>query len=99
MKDEVKNYWHSFFKDKQPINEKEPKEKCEFVRMVGITILQTIGIELLDPNYKPYALSYLAGFCLIDYFSLTFYTLYLYRDDIWRAIEPTCIFGIIIPVG
>lgn len=72
-------------KDKQPITEKDPKEQWTFVRNVGHIVLSPIGLEILDKKYKPYALSYIAGFVMAEFTTLMLYTLYLYRDDLWRV--------------
>lgn len=93
------DYWRKYINDKQPIIEKAPKEQWIFVRNIGSIVLSLAGLDILNPKFKLYWLSYLPGFAIVEFTSLLLYTLYLYRADLWRAIQPVCIIGILVTVS
>lgn len=77
---------------------KSPHEKWFFVRKINSLMLIVFGCEFMEANYKPSIRSLTPVYLIANYFGLLVYTLYYYRNDPFRALEPTPAAGLYLPV-
>lgn len=75
-----------------------PKEKWEIVRRVNNLWLMFLGMSVLDRKFKVNWLSYLTVLLGVDYAILMVHTVHKYISEPLKAIEPTCVFGVILQV-
>lgn len=79
--------------------QKSPKGKWDIFRKIINAWLAVCGLSILDRNFKPYWLSYLTSMTFVDFFALTFYTMWKLRSEPVRALSATCLSGVAIPVN
>lgn len=80
---------------------RSPKGKWLYVRNIGIHVLRTTGVPVLDPNFKIYWYSYAAGVVIIDVTLSFIYTIWYFmsRDPIKGMLNVPLYFGVLIPVS
>lgn len=81
---------------------RSPKGKWEFVRNIGIYVLQVTGVPVLDPNFKVYWWSYAITGVILDVTISFAYSVWYYNfkviDPIKGLFNIPLYFGILIPV-
>lgn len=84
---------------KSAYNRMSPKGKWEILRQLINFWLICTGLAVLDRKFKVNLLSYLTGALILDYYILMIYTSHKYMSDPLRAIQTTCVLGVLIPVN
>lgn len=79
---------------------KTPKQKWLLVYNVGAKMSDLIGVTVYG-DMKNYWYSYVPGIMGIIYFLTVFYTSWIYyvKGEIFKGMQPTCYFGIVISVS
>lgn len=77
---------------------KSPLEKWLFIRKINIFLLQFIGAQFMEANYKLHFKTLIPLYLMLNYLSLLIYTLFYYRHTPFRAFQSTPMCEIIIPV-
>lgn len=89
------NIFSSF---KQKFSNKSPHEKFLLVKSVNAFLLQFIGVDVMQDDFKIRFETWIPAYLCVNYFSLMFYSIYYYWDDPFRAIQSTPNSGQVIPV-
>lgn len=79
--------------------EKNPYEKYYFVRDIHATLLNLVGVDIADENYKMNVRTLIPIYVEVNYLSLLVYTLIHYRNEPFKALIATPAAGILIPVN
>lgn len=87
-----------FQKIKEKYLAKTSREKWELIRNINVYFLDFMGAGFMESNYKIDFKTYIPGIAAVHFVCLLLYTLYFYRHDPFRALQSTCVIGIIVPV-
>lgn len=77
---------------------KSPYEKWLLIRNSSTFLLQFIGCNVMDPNFKRNIVTVVPALLALGYAISMFYTLFYYRDQPMRALQCLPSIGIIVPV-
>lgn len=77
---------------------RSPKEKWRFVLKMGILVQKSIGIGIMDTDFKVWWYTFASGVIFIDVFLSFFYTLWFHADNPLKGLLFTALFGVTIPV-
>lgn len=84
---------------KQTYMEKNPYEKCYFVRDIHAYLVNLVGLHVVDVNYKMSIKSFISIYVEVNYLSLLVYTVIYYRNEPFKALIATPAAGFLIPVS
>lgn len=79
---------------------RSPKGKWQFVRDIGILVLKTTGVPVLDPKFEVYWYSYAAGLVIFDVTLSFIHSVWYFmgRDPIKGVLNIPLYFGVLVPV-
>lgn len=95
----IKLLLNKYKKLKEDYLARSPRGKWIYVRNFGIVLLKSVGIPVLDPNFKVWWYSYVSFVLLFNFLTSLFYTIWYYSDNPARAYLATPILGVVIPVS
>lgn len=78
---------------------KSPLDKWLHYRRLNIYLLELVGAGFMAENYKVQWRTWIPMYVGVNYFSLLIYTGYYYRNEPFKALQPTVITGIMVPVS
>lgn len=76
-----------------------PIAKWESVRRFNSFLLKYVGCEIFEDGYKIHFETWIPMYIALNYFLLLLYTLYYYRQDFFKAMQPTPTIGQVVPVS
>lgn len=79
--------------------EKSPYDKCRFVYDIHASLVNLVGLHVVDKNYKMNVRTLIPIYVEVNYLSLLIYTLIHYKNEPFKALIATPAAGIIIPVS
>lgn len=79
--------------------EKNPYDKCQFVLDIHTTLVNIVGLHVVDKAYKMNVRTLIPIYVEVNYLSLLIYTLIHYRNEPFKALIATPSAGILIPVS
>lgn len=82
---------------KENFRRRTPVEKWQYVLNIARTF-RWIGIYILEAKNKIDLRTIITGFTIVNYYVCLFYTFYLYRSNVMRAVLPLSTIGIALPV-
>lgn len=77
---------------------KNPFEKYLVFRSIIIFLMRIFGCSIILDDFEITVVTIFPGFLVFDYFILMLYTVFRYREQPFRALQATPIFGIVFPV-
>lgn len=76
-----------------------PLEKWLYVRRFNVFLMKLIGVEFMEPDYKFNWKTLIPMYLGLNFFCLMLYTCYYFRDEPYKALQPTAVTGIMVPVS
>lgn len=86
----INNFKKLFFNNKEFKAEylaKSPLDKWLFIRKINIFLLQLVGAQLMEADYKLNFKTLIPLYLMLNYLSLLTYTLFYYRHTPFRALQ------------
>lgn len=83
----------------QSFRNKSPIQKWNLFQKVASYLLRYSGLNIFNADFKPTFLSLSLGICVSDMLVSIVYTTYLYRADVFHALEGWTWVGVIFTVS
>lgn len=84
---------------KQKYLAKSPLTKWIYVRQLNVFLMKLVGVEFMESNYEFNWKTWIPMYLGVNFFGLMVYTGYYYSNQPFRALQPTVITGIMVPVS